>query len=72
MTRNPILDELYAAREKLLADAGGDGHKFLEGVRERERASGRLLSADEQKTIRCSGAAKSAELPVANHSSPSD
>ena len=24
MSRNPILDELHAAREKLLADAGGD------------------------------------------------
>lgn len=43
MTTNPILDELYVAREKLLADAGGDVHKYLEGVREREAASGRLL-----------------------------
>ena len=24
MTKNPILDELHAAREKLLTDAGGD------------------------------------------------
>lgn len=51
MTPNPILEELCAAREKLLADAGGDAHKYLEGVRERERASGRLLSAEEQRTI---------------------
>ncbi|NOY41831.1 MAG: hypothetical protein GXP26_08350 [Planctomycetes bacterium] len=43
MAHNPILEELYAAREKLLADAGGDVHKFLEGVREREAASGQLL-----------------------------
>jgi hypothetical protein len=70
MTRNPILDELYAAREKLLADAGGDAHKYLEGVRERERASGRLLSAEEQRTIRCNSAATSPELPVENLSSP--
>ena len=40
MNRNPILDEVYAAREKLLADAGGDIHKYLEGVRQREAASG--------------------------------
>ena len=70
MTRNPILEELYAAREKLLADAGGDAHEYLEGVRERERASGRLLSAEEQRTIRCTGAVNSDELPVENLSPP--
>ncbi len=43
MTHNPILEELYAIRERLLADAGGDLHKFLAGVRDREAASGRLL-----------------------------
>ncbi len=64
MTRNPVLEELYAAREKLLADAGGDAHKYLEGVRERERASGRVLSAEEQKAIRRAGAAKARELPA--------
>ena len=37
MNRNPILDELYAAREKLLADVGGDIHTFLEGVRQRRK-----------------------------------
>lgn len=43
MTQNPILDELHAIRERLLADAGGDLHRLLAGVREREAASGRLL-----------------------------
>ena len=43
MTNNPILDELYEIRSKLLADADGDVHKYLEGVRKRERESGRLL-----------------------------
>ena len=70
MMTNPILEELYAAREKLLADAGGDAHKYLEGVRERERASGRLLTAEEQRTIRCNGAAKSGDLAPDNLSSP--
>jgi len=70
MTSNPILEELYAAREKLLADAGGDAHRYLEGVRERERASGRLLSAEEQRTIRCTGAAKPGEFAIENQSSP--
>ena len=67
---NPVLEELYAAREKLLADAGGNARKYLEGVRERERASGRLLSASEQRTIRCNGAAKSGETAVESLSSP--
>jgi hypothetical protein len=49
MTHNPILDELYAIRERLLADAGGDIQKFLAGVREREAASGRLLRQREKR-----------------------
>ncbi len=73
MTRNPILDELYAAREKLLSDAGGDLHKYLEGVRVRERASGRLVTPEEQRTIRCDAAAKSGVSEVQNlSSSPAD
>ena len=43
MKQNPILEELYAIREKLLEGAGGDVKKYLRGVREREAASGRLL-----------------------------
>ena len=43
MTHNPILDELYAIREKLFAEAGGDLREFLAGLRDREAASGRLL-----------------------------
>jgi hypothetical protein len=43
MTDNPILTELYAIREQMLADAGGDLEKFLAGLRARETASGRLL-----------------------------
>jgi hypothetical protein len=49
MTRNPILDELYAIRERLLADAGGDLRRFLAGVRDREAASGRLLERREER-----------------------
>ena len=49
MTHNPILEELYAIREQLLADAGGDIRKYLTGVREREAASGRLLGQRGEK-----------------------
>ena len=63
MTHNPILDELYAIREQLLADAGGNLQEFLAGVREREAASGRLLEQrgervsepDSGRTNGCSG-----------------
>jgi len=40
MTKNPILDELHAAREKLLTDAGGDLDRLVAGIREREARSG--------------------------------
>jgi hypothetical protein len=49
MAHNPLLDEIYAIREKLLDDAGGDIRKFLAGVRQREAASGRLLKAPSQR-----------------------
>jgi hypothetical protein len=71
MTDNPILDELYAIRERLLAEAGGDLHRFLAGVRDREAASGRLLvqrgekesGPDPSLTNGCSGsAARAADL----------
>ena len=53
MPDNPILEEIYAAREKLLADAGGDVHRYLEGVREREQASGLLREPSMQRTEHC-------------------
>ena len=34
MSRNPILDELHAARQKLLEDAGNDLHRYVEGARQ--------------------------------------
>jgi len=40
MTKNPILDELHAAREKLLSDAGGDLYHLVAGIRERQARSG--------------------------------
>lgn len=40
MTHNPILDELRDAREKLLADAGGDLAHLVAGIRERQAKSG--------------------------------
>ncbi|WP_165224855.1 hypothetical protein [Aquisphaera insulae] len=63
MTNNPILDELYAIRERLLAEAGGDLHRFLDGLRDREAVSDRLL-------VREGGEPDRAELPIAGSSPP--
>ncbi len=70
MTRNAILDELHAARRKLLADYNGDTAAYLRDAQTRLEASGRPIADRKQRTIRCTGAAKSGELAVENHSSP--
>jgi hypothetical protein len=70
MTSNPILEELYAIREKLLADAGGDVQEYLAGVRERELASGRLLKPTPQRINRSHDATKPVVLAGENASSP--
>jgi len=70
MTPNPILEELYAIRDKLLADAGGDVQKYLAGVREREAASGRLLKSTPQRANRRTEAAKSGGLELEHQLSP--
>lgn len=44
MARNKILDELHAARAKLLADAGGDLRKYFDQSTERLKASGRAIA----------------------------
>lgn len=68
--KNPILEEIYAARDKLLADAGGDVHKYLEGVRAREAASGRLLTPQQQRTIQSTGS-EPGSVVVESPSAPS-
>ena len=63
MTTNPILDEIRAAREKLLADAGGDLDRLVAGIRERQSRSGhRVVSGrvgDSRRTEDGIGAADS-------------
>ena len=38
MSQNPILDELHAARQELLANVGGDLHRYVEEARQRALA----------------------------------
>jgi hypothetical protein len=39
MAKNPILEEIYAAREQLLAEHGGSLAEYLRAVAEREKTS---------------------------------
>jgi hypothetical protein len=43
MGKNPILEEIYAAREALLEKYGGDVGAYLQSARERTLASGRAI-----------------------------
>lgn len=70
MTRNAILDELHAVRRKILADYEGDTAAYLRDAQTRLEASGRPIAHRQQRTIRCTGAAKSGELAMANQPSP--
>lgn len=41
MTRNPILDELHAIRERMLADAGGTLDALVDRIQAEEQLSNR-------------------------------
>jgi hypothetical protein len=70
MQPNPILEELYAIRRQILADHGDDLTAYLHAQFERTKSSGHPIAQIKQRTIRCSGAAKSGESLVENLSSP--
>jgi len=57
MARNPILEEIYAARDQLLADHKGDVHAYVQDARQRALASGRPIATPKQRSRRCTGAA---------------
>ena len=56
MTFNPILDEIHAIREQLLAEHGGDLHAYVEAARKRALASGRPICLPKQRTKDCTEA----------------
>ena len=53
MTQNPILDELHAARRKILADYNGDTAAYLRDAQVRLEASGRPIWQGKQRTKHC-------------------
>ena len=69
MTKNPILDELRAVRERLLAEAGGTLDALVDRLQAEERKSDRPRF-ESIRTKRCTEAAKSGESEVENPSSP--
>jgi hypothetical protein len=69
MTRNPILDELHAVREQLLADAGGTLDALVDRLQAEEQRSDRPRF-NPRRTNQCTGAAKSGEWAIENRSSP--
>ncbi len=52
MSKNPILEEIHAAREKLLADHHGDVHAYIHDARKRALASQRPIAAPERRSTR--------------------
>jgi hypothetical protein len=50
MARNPLLDEIYAARDALLAEHNGDIHAYVADARQRALASGRAIVAPQPET----------------------
>ncbi len=72
MARNAILDELHATRRQILAKYNGDTAAYLRDAQTRLEASGRPIAYREQRTIRCSGAAKSDVAKMDGATSPPD
>ena len=70
MPTNPILEELYAVRRQIMNEHGDDLAAYLHAQFERLKVSGHPIANIKQRTIRCTGAAKSGELAVENQSSP--
>jgi len=68
-TKNPILDELHATRERLLAESGGTLSGLVARLQAEQAASDRPQYKG-RITKRCTGAAKSSDLEVENLSSP--
>ena len=67
MSRNPILDELHAVRERLLADAGGTLDALIDRLQANEQQSNRPRFKS-RHTLQRAGTANSGELARDNQS----
>lgn len=55
MARNPILEELYAARAEILKEYGGDLTAYIRDSAKRAKASGHPFAKIKQRFIRRNG-----------------
>lgn len=55
MARNEVLEEIYKAREQLLAEHGGDVHAYVKSARERLLKSGRPIAKPSSETEQKNG-----------------
>jgi hypothetical protein len=67
---NPILKELHDIRDEILAEHKDDLADFFRAGLAKTKASGHPIAKIKQRTIRCTGAAKSGELAIESQSSP--
>ena len=67
MARNPILEEIYAARDRLLADYKGDVHAYVQDARQRALASGRPIATPKQRTTQSTEGAALDVLKTEDH-----
>lgn len=70
MPENPILEELYAVRSQIQAEHGDHLSDYLHSEFERLKAGGHPIAQITQRTIRCTGAAKSGASAVVSRPSP--
>lgn len=70
MTGNPILDEIHAVREGLLASAGGTLDALVDRLQEEEQQSNRPRFKTSRTGV-CNGAANPGQSTMENPSSPS-
>lgn len=69
MTKNPILEELHAVREQLLAEAGGTFDALVDRLQAEEQQSKRAKFTP-RRTSPYNGAEKSSELAADDRLSP--
>ncbi len=67
---NPILKELHDIREEILAEHKDDLADYFRADLAQTKASGHPIAKIKQRTIRCTGAAKSGEVAMESPSSP--
>jgi len=67
---NPILKELHDIRDEILAEHKDDLADYLRAGLAQTKASGHPIAKVKQRTIRCTGAAKSGEPTIESQSPP--